>query len=269
MSSTNHSREAEKPFYKSKELQEVVLVYSGVAFLTFLLTRFSQSTLGREWVPLGVALLFLWVPLKLARREKGGAERYGIALAGLIDGPTRSQNPVVDLLGALRTAWPKGLREIFFALGVIALVFPPYIAGFYLWHHEVLELPLHNFRWVPPKEPLALLLTQLVVVALPEEAMFRGYVQTRLHDVFCGTRTSPKRYLGVALSLRALSLQALLFALIHVAVDGNIVRLTVFFPGLLFGFVRAKRQGIGAAIVLHALSNVLSETLAENWLRTG
>jgi membrane protease YdiL (CAAX protease family) len=61
-------------------------------------------------------------------------------------------------------------------------------------------------------------------------------------------------------------LQALLFGLIHVLVDLDPSRMAVFFPGLLFGWLRAWRGGIGAAIVLHAMSNLLSETLSRGWM---
>jgi membrane protease YdiL (CAAX protease family) len=35
---------------------------------------------------------------------------------------------------------------------------------------------------------------------------------------------------------------------------------------LLFGWVRAWRGGVGAAIALHAMSNLYSEILARSWL---
>jgi hypothetical protein len=40
----------------------------------------------------------------------------------------------------------------------------------------------------------------------------------------------------------------------------------VFFPALLFGWMREKRGGIGAAVWFHALCNVLSEVLARGYL---
>ena len=42
-------------------------------------------------------------------------------------------------------------------------------------------------------------------------------------------------------------------------------RLAVFFPALLFGLLRAWRGGIGAAMLLHALSNVLAELLEKGF----
>ena len=56
------------------------------------------------------------------------------------------------------------------------------------------------------------------------------------------------------------------FALIHFASIPDPQRLAVFFPGLLFGWVRAWRGGIGAAMLLHAMSNVLAEMLEKGWL---
>ncbi len=100
------------------------------------------------------------------------------------------------------------------------------------------------------------------MVALPEEAFFRGYLQTSLSDL----EKKPIRLLGASLAPGAWLLQAILFALIHFLVDPHPARLAVFFPALLFGWTRAWRGGIGAAIALHAMSNLYSEILARSWL---
>ena len=50
------------------------------------------------------------------------------------------------------------------------------------------------------------------------------------------------------------------------AVEPRLDELATFFPGLLFGWLRARRDGIGAAVVLHALSNLFAETLVRGWL---
>ena len=42
-------------------------------------------------------------------------------------------------------------------------------------------------------------------------------------------------------------------------------RLAVFFPGLLFGWIRAWRGGMGAAMAVHAASNIWSEILLSGW----
>jgi membrane protease YdiL (CAAX protease family) len=74
------------------------------------------------------------------------------------------------------------------------------------------------------------------------------------------------RILGVELAASAWVLHAGLFAAIHFMVDPHPARFAVFFPALLFGWTRAWRGGIGAALALHAMSNLYSEILARSWL---
>ena len=59
----------------------------------------------------------------------------------------------------------------------------------------------------------------------------------------------------------------MLFAAVHFVAIHHPARLAVFFPGLLFGVLRAWRGGVGAAIVFHALSKVYSDLLVRGWLR--
>ena len=251
---------------KSAALREVALVYAGVCAATFALGALREIPGLRDAAHLGIAALFLAVPLWRARRDAGGARRYGIDLAGLLeappeddDEPPRSPGPLglFDLGRALRDAAPAGLRELGVSLLVALVVFPPFVVGFWLWH-----APTRAFAWSPPPDLASFALTQLVLVGLPEEALFRGYVQTRLHDAFPPTR----RWLGAPLHLGVLALQAALFAVVHLATEPYAVKLAVFFPGLLFGWLRAWRGGIGAAILFHAMSNVLAEILVRGWL---
>jgi membrane protease YdiL (CAAX protease family) len=184
-----------------------------------------------------------------------------LRLAGLLEPaaeqPRGGLAALAELARALVHALGPALREAGVGLLIAALVFPPFVWGFSLWH-----APARPFALALPDEPVGYLASQLVVIALPEEAFFRGYVQSRLAVAFAGRR----RLLGVTLSPGALVLQALLFAVIHFAVDLDPQRLAVFFPGLLFGWLRAWRGGIGAAITLHALSNLLADVLARSWL---
>ena len=87
-------------------------------------------------------------------------------------------------------------------------------------------------------------------------------MQGRLSEAFPKTR----RLLGAELSLAALLVQAALFGLLHFAVDLQPARLAVFFPALLFGWLRALRGGIGAPAAFHVLCNLLSDVLARSWL---
>jgi membrane protease YdiL (CAAX protease family) len=95
---------------------------------------------------------------------------------------------------------------------------------------------------------------------LPEEAFFRGYLQTELE-----TALPPKRKLfGAGIGL-ALLLTSALFAFGHLATDLHVNRLGVFFPSLLFGWLRTRTGGIGASVLFHAACNVFASFLAESY----
>jgi len=243
-------------------LPEALLVYAVVSGITWLLSRFQAESLLRTHLHLVVGTLFLVTALRCADRLPGGPARYGLALGGLLaDEPPQ---PASDTSASdsprliwLRRALSNFVRELAVALGVCSAVFPAFIFGFYLWH-----APTRPFVWAPDRDLPAYALTQILVVGLPEEGFFRGYLQGRLEDAW------PRytRILGARVAWRAWLLQAALFALLHVAVDYNPARLAVFFPGLLFGWLRALRGGVGAAILVHAACNLLSDVLIRGWL---
>jgi membrane protease YdiL (CAAX protease family) len=247
--------------HRSKALREVLATYSLVVVACFALTRLRGIAELAPYVPVAIAAVFLATAIRLAQREPNGARRFGIALGGLLEPPTedtpRGFLGLVELARTLRRSLPSAMRETAIAIGIAAIVFPPFAFGFHAFHQ-----PTESFVLMLPEDPIESLLGQLVVVALPEEAFFRGYVQTRLGDAFPAKRT----LFGADVSLAALAGQSALFALVHIAVDPYPERLAVFFPGLLFGWLRARRGGMGAALVLHALSNLFSETLARGWL---
>jgi len=232
--------------------RELGVSYAAVAVLTWVIThttRFLTDSFGALVLSAG----FLFFALARARRDPRGARHYGIDLEGVLEPRETDQG----LLAAVRAGLPAVARELGFALKLAALVFPPFVVAFALFHR------VHQpFTFQPPAQPLDFALSQLLVVALPEEALFRGYFQTRLEDLF-----PPRgRLWGAPISWPAWVVQAALFALLHFIVGFAPARLAVFFPGLLFGYIRARRGGIGAAIWFHALSNGLSEILTRGWL---
>jgi len=93
---------------------------------------------------------------------------------------------------------------------------------------------------------------QLVVVALPEELFFRGFLHRLLEKRFPPKR----RWLGGGVGL-ALVLSSLAFALIHLPKDHDPRALATFFPGLLFGWMRSSTSSILASTVTHGGSNIL------------
>ena len=238
----------------SKPAREVLIVYVVVSAATFGITRLRSVPAAAEWVHLLVGALFLLVAVRLAQREEHGMQRYGIDLAGVLGPPEGSNESLITSIGR---SIPIALREAGIALAVAAVIFPPFTVGFWWWHG-----PDQAFALTIPDDFGSFAAAQLLVIGLPEEAFFRGYVQTRIADA------SPKtvRLLRVDVSPVALVAQAALFALVHYIVDFSPARLAVFFPGLLFGWLRAWRGGIGACILLHALSNVYADLLMRGWL---
>jgi membrane protease YdiL (CAAX protease family) len=107
---------------------------------------------------------------------------------------------------------------------------------------------------------LSLFFVQFILIALPEEIFFRGYLQTRLQAllgrrlVVLGGDVGP-----------AVWLTSVLFALSHLVAIPSGHRLAVFFPSLLFGWLRDRTGSVAGAVVAHALSNGLMQVLL-HWL---
>jgi uncharacterized protein len=97
---------------------------------------------------------------------------------------------------------------------------------------------------------------QLVVVALPEELFFRGFLLALLERRFPPRR----RILGGGVGL-ALVVSAAAFALIHLPKDGDPRALATFFPGLVFGWMRSATGSVLAGTLTHAGSNILVRLL--------
>lgn len=107
-----------------------------------------------------------------------------------------------------------------------------------------------SFWWL-----LNLVLVQLLLVALPEEVFYRGYLQTRLDAVFPRTW----RVFGVELHPASVFWTRVLFGIGHFLVIPHPQRLAVFFPSLLFGWLRAAGCGVAAGVLYHAACNLLVE----------
>ena len=99
-------------------------------------------------------------------------------------------------------------------------------------------------------------LNQLVVVAFPEEIFFRGYLLVRLERVWRPTR----RLWGAPVG-QALVVSSALFALGHLIVVPSPQRLAVFFPALVFGWMRGRTGSVAAGATFHALCNIVADVL--------
>jgi hypothetical protein len=142
------------------------------------------------------------------------------------------------------------------AAAIAALVlFPPFLLGFRIWWQ-----PPGGFDWDLPWPVWQLAATHLFVVAVPEELLYRGFVQQRLGRVFTGR----VRVLGVQVGW-AVVVTSALFAAGHFLTDLRVDRLATFFPGLVFGWLKERRGRLVGPVVLHAASNVFSDILSAGY----
>lgn len=212
---------------------------------TIIVTALSYLAPSKHAATL-VGLAFLaatwWLVL---RGDEHTIREHGLSLGGLLE-PLAIDKRRLLRDAAMATLW---------VLLLVVIVFPPFWYGFKLFWHA--KMP---FVFRLPKSPLDEVAGQLLVVALPEEAFFRGYLQTRL-DAAWGRRV---RFLGAELGVGWI-VSAVIFAIGHWLTTPVPARLAVFFPALLFGWLRARTGGIGAGVLFHALCNMFSATLARGY----
>ncbi|HVZ87249.1 MAG TPA: CPBP family intramembrane glutamic endopeptidase [Polyangia bacterium] len=235
----------------SQGLREPLLAFAGATALAAALTALGAVVpVVRDNLHAPIALIFLYTPGVAARRA---GREFDYRDAGL------------------RTD-PLGLNLA--VLGIfLALTIPAFVGGFFFFYGHVCTIPANQLtrlfgglcrHWLgaaggqlrlPPKFAL-LALSQLVVVAIPEELFFRGYLMERLEKVWPPTVSLFGAKVGLALVV-----SSALFALGHLLVIPNPQRLAVFFPALVFGWMRARTGSIAAGATFHALCNITSDIL--------
>ena len=236
------------------ELRDAMTAFAlacvGVAALAAIgaLVPFVDHNLGAL-----VAVVFLYLPVYYAWRRGEDLVTYGFKAS-----PVR--------------------RGLAFGLGAPLILFPVFALGFAFFYEVVcqpgqppwlgkLAMPGVCSGWKGWREVhapgldlgfLKLAFVQVVVIALPEELFFRGFV----HEM-CERALPPRRRLlggGVGL---ALLLSSALFAAGHLAAGFDPRRLSVFFPGLLFGWMRSATGSILAGTIAHAASNLFIRVLEQ------
>jgi uncharacterized protein len=235
-----------------RAVKQLALSYLITNALVFVLSRAGAMQFGLHEL---IGALFLLAGLISIRRDDDDTRRYGVRLGGVFPGREGDER---SLIRAIWEAIPSALRELAIAVAVAAVVLPIYAFFWPKFNHVPVNrsFELTATRW---RE----ILTTLLAVALTEELYFRGYVQTRIADAMgLSSREGPSGVISrVRVQFPAIFLASVLFAITHLTVEPTVPRAVVFFPGLLFGVVRAWRGGIGAAVYLHAISN-----LFEMWL---
>ena len=151
-------------------------------------------------------------------------------------------------LGWTLDHWAKDLR---LALILSFATIIPFAIGHHYWQSLVMG---RGFAFAWPPDFAYSILVQIIVVALPEELFFRGYLQSRMAQLW----PAQKRLFGTPVGM-ALLMSSVVFGLAHFVGEYRIDRLATFFPGLVFGFLRTRTGRLLAPVSYHAFCNLLSE----------
>ena len=234
----------------------------GVAALVTGVVTVASAVLPDKYVATVVGFVFLGATWALVwRGDDQRVEDAGLALGGIV---LPGKLDVGRLVRSVAQAFG-------WALVLAAITFVPFFFGWrYFWQPRG-SFALH----VEPLDALNEVFGQLVIIALPEEAFYRGYLQSRLDQAMPGftRRRDPATGELVPVRLRifgasvgpALLATSLIFALGHFATIREPARLAVFFPSLVFGWLRYRTKGIGAGIAFHAMCNLFTEMLGKGF----
>jgi membrane protease YdiL (CAAX protease family) len=237
---------------RAAPLREPLLVFAIVtAFAALVAVVGAVVPFVRANLHVPIAVLFFYAPAVAARRM---GREFDYVAAGLRADPVKLNLAIVGLASAI--AFPAFVIGFFLFWGQVcggaaARLFGGLCRHWLGWSHGHLRVP----------DGFALFsLSQLVVVAIPEEIFFRSYLQERLEAVWPPTR----RLFGAPVG-RALLVSSALFAVGHLAVIPDPQRLAVFFPSLLFGWMWSRSRSIAAGATFHALCNIVSELLRASY----
>ena len=151
------------------------------------------------------------------------------------------------------------LKSFLTFLIAAVIIFPPFLGLAHLW--QIIIGGKQGFQAAPYPGWLNMTLFQLLLISLPEEFFFRGYFQSTIDLVF------PKkwRFLGVDFGW-GLVITAGVFAIAHTAVSYQWWHFSIFFPALLFGYLRLRTGSITAPVLFHAAANILMDWFTKSYV---
>tara|TARA_Y100001968_G_scaffold258991_1_gene246087 strand:- start:668 stop:1471 length:804 start_codon:yes stop_codon:yes gene_type:complete len=245
--------------------REILVLYLGsAALIRGIKFIVEDGGLSGDWLVL-VAVVFLYTPV-LAERWNGFMVDADILF------PERGRWKL-PLVGANRSGLSFAIPDLGPALRwlllLIVIIYPAFILGyhhcqswaFHWFSSEVLSLSPAYPRFSPehglPEDLWLQVLYQLICVGYAEEFFYRGYMQTRLNDVF---RPDRFRLFGATFGW-SLPVTAVLFTLGHSIVTLQWWQPFILFPALIFGWLRARTGNILAGALFHAWANSVMITL--------
>jgi membrane protease YdiL (CAAX protease family) len=252
-------------------LWEVALLWLAtllaIRAVTTIAPMFPAARLGSGVLSVGlqdvvlaaVPFLFIYTPVWLCRRRGVDSYAYRVAVPAFDDGP----------------AWRESIAIV---AKLVTLIVLPWLVGYHLYQWLLFGyspapcLPPGLAEWFPPrtahdggglclpKDAALLVPFHLFFVAIPEEFFYRGYLQTRLNEIF------PRKWIvfGVPIGWGAV-LACLFFAFGHSLVQLRWWHFATFFPGLVFAWLRERTGGPAAGALFHAWCNVVVQFLDAAW----
>ena len=232
-------------------LRELALAYAIAAAMPAILLLLGRSVpFVASNLHVLVAATFLIVPFELLRRRNAD-----LMDAGFVFGDRTKIYALVGLfMIVVVPLFAVGFGVFYGQLCAHWTQLAPRGVCASLRHGGLLEL-----LRVPSEFPQHIA-TEVIVVAIPEELFFRGYLHGELEKRWPARR----RLWGGGLG-RALLLSSALFAVAHLAITPDPRRLLVFFPGLLFGWMRSATGSIVTGATCHASANLLMKVLATTY----
>lgn len=178
-----------------------------------------------------IILFQITIPAKIINKYNENIDDYNIHAHGL-ENIFNNKNYFIN--------YSKISKEILYLCLIIAIFFPAYFL-LYIKYYNL------NFKLAfPPSWPLEII-SQIFVVAMPEEIFYRGFLQNALLKRFS--------------IYKSILITNVFFALSHLFIEINIMRILTFFPGLVFSWLAYKNKSLLSAILFHALCNLLGQFL--------
>jgi len=210
-----------------------------------------------------VALIFLYTPV-LAEHWN----RYQVDADILFPEGPRLKLPWRNRSGKPATfTLPDLVPALKWLALLILIIYPLFIIGYHYcqsWGFQWFSIEVmgieekfsyksYHPRHGLPEDLWLQVLYQLLCVGYAEEFFYRGYMQTRLNDIFRPDRFS---LLGARFGW-SLPVTAILFTVGHSIVTLQWWQPFIIFPALLFGWLRARTGNILAGALFHAWANIV------------
>lgn len=212
-----------------------------IATLGFVKHATRAYGLNSELAYAAAIAIQLYVPIMLIRKEDREVQDYRLYFYGILErGPIQWRALQTELV---RVAW------------LSLLTLPAFGLLFYGCAGLLAGRPLGFSFALPPNWPM-FVASQVLLVALPEEFFYRGFIQTR----FLQRWPNQHALLGIPIG-SAVTATSALFALGHFVGEYDPARLAPFFPAYLFSYLVFRSPSILGAVVFHALCNVFVATL--------